>query len=248
VWQNSIEEDGVPTDLVFYPDQLNLMCASADQHETGDLQLPTRGQIRCRLASYSRVEDDAVKEFARVTFVFVQDNEDAVDSVLLSAPSARSSIKQKAEETVFSVEMAGSFSQFVENLESASSDLQDAIAAPGEAVDDIDQKAARCVRACENVERQIIVTAGFATERLSDPESFAALRQLRDTQDIASRAVNERSSGVGKILSIVADSTMSIFDIAVKYGQDPARLMDLNSAIEDFLAIPAMTSVRIFRK
>jgi len=248
LWENTLTEDNFPPAIVLYPDQLNLMCASADQHETGDLQLPTRGKIRCRLQSYSRVEDDLVKGCAKVQFVFIQDNEDAIGTSLLSAPSARASIRQVVDGCVNSFEMAGSFSQFIESLESASQDLQEAIAAPGEALDDVDTKASRVIRACENIERQAVVSAGFATDHLSDPESYAAWRQLRSTNDVASRAMNEKHSGIGKIASIVTTATVSIFDIAVKYGQDPARLMDLNSAIEDFLVIPTMTLVRIFAK
>jgi prophage DNA circulation protein len=247
VWQNTLEEDDVPVDPPFYPDRLNLMLSSADMHETGDLQLPTRSKIRCRLQSYRRTEDDTVKEMARVTFVFVQDNEDAVDVGVLQYPSAGASVRTMADATVFSLESRGSVLDAITEFEDAVDDLNDAIAAPGELVQDVDQKAARVVRACESVERQVIVTGNFATERL-DPMSHAALRQLRTMADLAARAANDRRNGLGKIVTVMVETQMSIFDVAVKYGKDPQQLMSWNSHVENFLVIPARTQLRMFQK
>lgn len=248
IWENSIEEDDVPADPPLYPDRLDLMLASADMHETGDLQLPTRSRIRCRLQSYRRTEDDTVKQMARVSFTFIQDNEDSVDVGVLQSPSAGATVRTVADETVFSMESLGGMAEFISELEDATDNLNDAIAAPGEQIQDIDQKAARVVRACESVERQVITTANFATERLSDPESHAALRQLRTVSDVAARAANDRRHGLGKIVTITLEASMSIFDVAVKYGKDPAQLMNWNSHVENFLVIPARTTLRVFEK
>jgi hypothetical protein len=248
VWNNTFEEDGVQAGIVWWRDELERFLVSARAHETGDLQLATVGRVRARLEDYSYKEANEYPDTAWVSVLFVEDNEDSVDGTALGVFRPRAAMQAAADQTVFSLELFGSFSQFVEDLENACTALEEAIAWPGEMVQDVDQKAARVVRCVEGIERQFFRTADFGTERLSDPESWAAWRQMRLTADLAARAIEDKSSGVGKVVSIVLDTAMSIFDAAAKYAQDPQQLMDLNSDVEDFLLVPIGTTLRIFQK
>jgi prophage DNA circulation protein len=246
IWSNGLDEPGVPQVPPLYPQQLHNMLETVDLDETGTLVLGTRGTIRCRLETYARHETAAQRDCARVTFKFVEDNEDKVDANSFQQPTARATIRRGVDETNFSIESTGSFSDMMEKLETAADQLQEAIAAPGELVQDVDQKAARVIRIVDNVVNQFTVTEQFGRDRLNDPSSHAAVRQAAILKDRAAQAVDEKTSSLPRIINIVIDRAQSIFDISVALAQDPTQLMALNNRIEDFLAIEAGTAVRVF--
>lgn len=248
IWSTALDEPGI-TDAggsPMYPQQLHNMLETVDLDEVGTLVLPTRGAIRCRLETYARHETAAQRDCARVTFKFVEDNEDKVDANSFQQPSARATIRRGVDEANFSLESTGSFSDMMEQLETAADQLQDAIAAPGELVQDVDQKAARVIRIVDNVVNQFTVTEQFGRDRLNDPESHAAYRQAMILKDRAAQAVDEKTSSLPRIVNLIVEHTQSIFDIAVALAQDPAQLMALNNRIEDFLVIEVGTPVRVF--
>jgi len=246
IWSNVIEEPDLKQGNVLYPARLHAMLATVDLDQTGTLVLPTRGPIRCKLETYHRQESFEERDTARVRFTFVEDNEDKVDANSFQAPSVRATIRRGVDETNFSLESTGSFSDLMRQMEDAADQLQDAIAAPGELVQDVDQKAARFIRIVDNVVNQFNVSEQFGRDRLNDPESHAAYRQAMILKDRAATAVDEKTSSLPRIVNFITTHTVSIFDIAVELGQDPSQLMDLNNRIEDFLAIEVGVPVRVF--
>jgi len=168
-----------------------------------------------------------------------------VDALSFTTPSIRSTARQLVEETTFSSESRGGFAQALADLEGAASSLQDAIAAPGEAVQDVDQKAARVVRLVADTEHQFTVTGQLGRDLLTDPDSWATVRQLHQLQDRTMRAIDEKSA-LGRVVGVTFRTTRTLLDIASELAQDPASLLDLNTQIENALAIPAGTTVKIF--
>jgi prophage DNA circulation protein len=245
IWSNAIDEPDLKQTNVLYPARLHAMLETVNLDQTGTLTLPTRGPIRCKLETYQRQESFEERDTARVRFTFVEDNEDKVDANSFEAPSVRATIRRGVDETNFSLESRGSFSDLLEQFEAAAEQLQDAIAAPGELVQDVDQKAARFIRIVDNVVNQFTVTEQFGRDRLNDPESHAAYRQAMILKDRAATAVDEKTSSLPRIVTFITTHTVSIFDIAVELAQDPAQLMDLNSRIEDFLSIEVGVPVRV---
>jgi prophage DNA circulation protein len=240
-------EPGIPSDVVLYPDELNKMLMAVEIQETGDLQLPTRPSIRAVLEDYEWQESADQPDAAVVTWHFWEDNEDNVDLAVLSAATARSTIQSHADQTVFSVERAGGYSQLVEDFEKACSDLSDAIAAPGEMLEDVDMKTSRLVRSTTNLGRQAERTAAFGVNRMTQPESWATGRNLCAAADTGCRAADEKT-GSRVVTILTGDSPSAIFDVALKYAQDPQELMDMNPMIEDFLSIPPRTRLRVFQR
>lgn len=236
-----IEKGGRP----LYPIALNALIDSFDLHDTGTLILPTRGAVRARAETYRRKEQAADRDTATVTLHFVQDNEDSIGAAAFSAPPIRSTGRQIVDETTFSSESRGGFAQSLADLEAAAGALEDAIAAPGEAVQDVDQKAARVIRLASNVEGQFSRTAELGRDLLTDPDAWATCRQLHALRDRTARAFAEKSA-LGRISSVVFTTPRSLFGIAAELAQDPAALLDLNTQLEDALAIPAGTIVRVF--
>lgn len=245
IFENSIEEEGLPASPTQYPRALNNLIDSFDLHRTGTLVLPNRGAVRARAESYKRRETQAERDTARVTFHFVQDNEDNVDALSFTTPSIRSTARQIVEETTFSSESRGGFAQALADLEGAAGRLQDAIAAPGEAVQDVDQKAARVVRLAANVENQFNVTGQLGRDLLTDPDSWATWRQLHQLQDRTRRAADEKSA-LGRVVGMTFTTTRTLLDIASEIGQDPSLLFDLNAQIENTLDIAAGTLVKVY--
>jgi prophage DNA circulation protein len=245
IFNNDVDEDGLPTDRPAYPNSVNVMIDSADLHDTGTLGLPNRGAIRARLETYRRSEKAELRDTAMVTFHFVGDNEDNVDAQSFTTPHVGSSARQIVAETVFSSESLGGFTKFLADLEDAADKLQDAMAAPGEAVQDVDQKAARVVRLVDSVERQFTVSGQLARDLLTDPDSWATWRQLHVLKDTSMRAVDQKSA-LGRVITISFETTRSLFDIAAEIAQDPASLLDLNTQLDNALRIPAGTIVRVF--
>lgn len=247
VWNNSIFEDGIQQNPVLYPLELNAMIDACLAGVTGNLTLPTRGKRRCQAESWSRTEDNEERDTARVSFTFTEDNEDNVDAQAFVQPSVRATARASTDSANFALESTGSFTQLMEDLENASTDLQDAIAAPGEALQDVDQKVARVVRLVDNIERQFIVTDQAGRDRLNDPDSWAAVRQLRGLRDRSVVAADEKSSTLPRIIEVTYDRARSLFDIAVELGQDPTALMNINT-VENVLLIPARDTVRVFER
>lgn len=248
-FHNSIDEQGLqnPTGQLYYPGILNELLASFDIDETGDLTLPTRGIVRARVETYSRREEFSQRDYAVLTVTWVQDNEDAIDASSFKNPTVRATMPGSVQETIFGMESLGGFSKFLADLEDAATQVQDAIAAPGEAIADVDQKAQRVVRLASDVENQFLVSAQFGRDMLTNPDSWATIRQLRILQDRTSRAVTEKSSPIAPIVTAVLQSNQSIFDLAVQLAQDPTDLAAINGHLEDLLFIPAGTVVNIFQ-
>ncbi len=227
---------------VLYPNRLHSMLETVGLDQTGTLVLPTRGPIRCRLVSYSRVESKDVRDCALVTFMFEEDNEDKVDANSFQTPSVRATVRRATDETVFSMNQQGVLAQF----EDLATSLEEAIAAPGELVQDVDQKAARFVRAIDGVVRQFTITGEFGRDRLTDPESHAAVRQAAILTDRIYAAFHEKNAALPAIITIAKDRVVSLFDVATELAQDPSALLNINNRLEDALWIEPGTLINVF--
>jgi prophage DNA circulation protein len=247
-FNNSIDEDGIPTSPPLYPNVCNNIIESFDFHDTGTLITPTRGAVRCRAATYKRKESFSERDSATVTLTFMTDNEDSVDATSFTRPTVRATVQRAVTETTFTMESLGGFSDALASLEEAASNLQDAIAAPGELVQDVDQKASRVVRLADEVENQFLVSAQLGRDLLTDPDAWATVRNLHILKDRSARAVDEKTSPIAPIVSAIFETDRSIYDIAAQLVQDPMDLAALNSDIENLLFIPAGTVVKVFEK
>jgi len=106
VFNNTIQEDGLGPDPL-YPTVLNRIIRLFNVHETGNLTVPTRGTIRARAHTYRRREGSDPVDEASVTFVFIEDNEDAVERGALKEPTARAMLIRLVQQTRFDQESTG---------------------------------------------------------------------------------------------------------------------------------------------
>jgi prophage DNA circulation protein len=246
---NGHNEPGLKGDEL-YPDVLNELCESFKIHETGTLTTPTRGEVRCRLESYRRVEGFEDRDMAALVFTFVEDNEDDAKASSFQAPSARSVSRRLAEKTVESAEEMGSFNDMMGEIEDFASDLEGMANGPADFVNDIDAKANAIANRCEAVEEAFSDTTAKAANELStllkDPRNAAPIRGLRRLADIVKKAPVDKVASQPTIIPKVYSHDVSIFDVSVDVGQSPDKLLPLNPKLEDPLNIPGGTPIQVY--
>lgn len=232
-----------------YPDNLNELCDSFDEHETGELVLPTRGPRRCRAESYTRIEDNAERDQAVVTFIWLEDNEDDAATAAASIPSAKSQNINIIASADFALAKGSGIP--TGNLNDLASDLQGLAEAPGEFVSQFENRVNALGSKLVETERAFTkATAEAKTEAeslLTDPENSRALKLVRRARDNTAKIVDEVVQSLGPpIVSVTFPNPLSLWDVAAKLGQDPLELAKLNASLDDLLEILPGTPVRVF--
>jgi prophage DNA circulation protein len=246
LFSNDIREPGVPEDPAPYPHQLNRLL-DVLTGQIGKLILPTRGEIRALLKDYDRSETSATRDEARITLNFVEDNDDSVDASAFALPAVRASLNRLASDTTFTSESSGiGLDDLLEQLENFADDLNGAINAPGDLIDETLNKANRVIHTAERVEREFSDEVERARSGLTEPENHRSARMLRRLRDAAGRAVGEQRRSRPKTRVVRFDRERSLYGIATELGQDPNELLDMNYHLPDPLAIESGRGVRVF--
>jgi prophage DNA circulation protein len=245
---NGCSEEGMPSDDM-YPGLPNYLEKSLKVHETGNLWLPRHGKRRCRLETIESVETFDERDMAAMVLNFTEDNEDAVNSNLFAAPSARSVARRLAELTTFSAEQNGvSLSDSGAGIAELANEVETLINSPFEYLGDLQAQAERVK---SSAARALDVYTDRTTqlgELLSAPPGARAVRGLVELRDKAARVVEEKQSAMPRLVPYVVPSQRSIFDIAVQFEQDPVALLGANPQLGDPLAIPERTVVKVFER
>lgn len=232
---NNTFDEGVQNGVPLYPNTLRRMLRSFDQHETGNLCLPTVGIVRARASSYKRVETTAERDTATVELTFVEDNEDALDRAALNPPGVVATLVKLSEQTVFSAQKQGLWNEDMLSLTEFASEIEGLLLAPGRATADL----GAVVRSHRNAIQRIIdagTTVAMDVGGLfAEPRGSETQRQLRTMLDREARAEDERTSSRPRTKSFVVDvEQTSIYEISARLNQDVEELMELNaSRIED---------------
>lgn len=246
LFSNDIREPGVPEDPAPYPHQLNRLL-DALVGKIGKLILPTRGEVRAVLKDYDRTESSETRDEARVSLSFSEDNDDTVDASAFALPAVRASLNRLASDTTFTSEASGiGLDDLLEQLEDFADDLNKAINAPGDLIDETLNKAGRVVHTAERVEREFSDEVERSRSGLSEPENHRSARMLRRLRDAAWRSVGERRRSQPKTRIVRFDRDRSLHSIASELGQDPNQLLDMNYHLPDPLSIEAGRGVRVF--
>jgi prophage DNA circulation protein len=146
LFENTIDEPGLEiNEFDLYPDILDSLIDSFDNHETGDLVVPTRGTVRARIESYTRTEKIDPRDAALLNITFVQDNEDNVDAASFAIISANSNAKRLGEETTFDAQTDEMWDDGLVSVREFTDQLENATNQPGDVADDVDNSASRVV-------------------------------------------------------------------------------------------------------
>lgn len=229
LFDNSLDEKGLSQNSkALYPDVLADMLASFDQHETGDLVLPTVGKVRARAKSYSRTEEPETYDAARVTFTFVEDNEDSVGATSFAPPGVKGSAKRLAEQTTFSAESDAVYDFNISQINELADDLETAINAPNQAMQEIDQKVGAVVAAVNQVISAF--TDPRTTNPLADPDSSITQRKLNGLLDTVQRSKNEARAV--KTTRVLTEFDTTLYEVSTTYKQKAATVIALNPDLD----------------
>jgi prophage DNA circulation protein len=240
--ENSIQEKGVPDGgtQFLYPTVMNKFLEAFDLDTTGDLTIPTRGVVRAKFDSYDIEESPELQDGAKLTLVFIEDNEDRLDATTITAPTANASLRTLVDQTVFSAQSDGAWDGSLADLNAFAANLEAIANFPGDTVTDLDNQAGIMVSATNRVGRAFSDPSRDGRDTLNDPESSQTQRKLHQTRDIAGSARRTRE----KYTSLVFDTPRSLFVIAADLGQIADDLLALNGGLDPFF-IPAGTPVRV---
>lgn len=236
LFDNSIDETTTANGgALLYPEILNEFIRSFDEHEVGDLVLPTVGKIRARAQSYSRKEvQDAERDAGRLTLKFIEDNEDSVGARSFEPPTVKASARILAEQATFSAQADGVWDGTMADLNEFGDNLEAIASFPTDTVQDIDAQAGIVVAATNRV------LHAFTNERptekarkqLTDPDSSVTQRKLLTLKDTSAKAKQDLT--VEGITRIVVQDTCDLFAIAVSLGTTVEELIRMNPGIDPF--------------
>lgn len=245
---NLIDEPGLDPSIPVYPNLLNLLLASFDTQETGDLVLPTTGRVRARAQTYKRTEAaDAEREAASVVFNFVEDNEDSVDARAIKRPTAKSSGPRLIQEAVFDAQQDGIWDGSLDELIDRINQLQGILNLPGTFLDDTIATAGVIRRNIENLLTTFSDNTEDARAMFTDPSSSRLARKLSVLLDMAGSAEGDAMSRRRATTTRVYTTRRSLFDIAAELGQSAEELLELNQyRIDDPMSVDAGTVVKVF--
>jgi hypothetical protein len=230
-----------------YPTVLNKLCDSFTVHETGTLTVPTRGPRRCRAQRYARTEDAENRDFARVEFSWLEDNEDDASQAAFAAPNASAIVKKLGADMVKAAQLDGASSLNMAQINEFVASLEALANAPGEFVADLESVGDLVVGAIIRLERAFANTTdpeqNETARLLAEPPASRALELMYELADASKRIAGERVKSNGpKLITRTFNRDLSLFDIATEVGQSASDLMALNPSLDAF-HVPAGTSV-----
>lgn len=249
IFHNSIEEPGLAafnSQVNLYPDILNELIAIFDRGETGDLVVPTIGRVRAKAFTYSRIEDVNLFDGAAVSLVFVEDNEDNVNARSITAPTINAQGNRMAAKTTFDAESVAISGNGLASLRTAASQLQTAINAPGDTLDDVRTQANTVRHSIEQVEGAFTNANQEGRDLLLDPTSNDTVRALNDLNDTAARATNQPRRGRPIIITVVARRPTTLQAVSTAFRQNYSDLLSINPQIPNPLFLPTDTLIKIF--
>jgi len=241
-------EEGVDG-LGLYPDVINELIDSFDEHEVGTLTTPTRGPRRCRADSYRRVETSEERDACGVVFTWVEDNEDDAKQATYAAPSGKAIAESLVAEAMGACTDEGAWNEDLSSMADFASDLVGMAEAPGEFVSDFEARVNQFEGQVDRVVDAFTQAAGEAQSEaatlLTDPAASRAGRKLNEAREAAASMTVDRLGGE-TTRPVTYTHEVSIFDVATEHEQDPNALMSLNASLPDMLAIEPNTTILVF--
>lgn len=232
LFNNTLREPGLEQNpRPLYPFMLRELMASFAIQQTGTLTLPTVGSIRCRLDKAKRTETVSERDQATVQLTFVEDNEESLATASFALPSARATVAKAAAQTVFSIQREGGVVDAdVFRLKQQGTDIESLILAPGRAVADLEAEA-RSMRWSlmrgRQTQRQLADDLGLGGTE--EPRGSEFHRNSIRLEDTLGKAGDEKFASRPRIKTFVVDvAQTSLFEIAARFKQDAADLLDLN--------------------
>lgn len=244
---NQMSDPSVRANNAPYPQTLNDLLA-AGALGVGTLVLPTTGPVRAKLHTYTRVEGDERTDFATLTVVWAEDNEDGQTLTSFLQPVARSAAVPLAVQVQAQLAAEGIWSADVSLLGELAAALQAALLQPSAYADDAEQAASALSEAISRIQ----TTFGSATfgspasGLLLAPASFGAGLGLTALAEMAARSRASAAGTTGPV-PVRYKQAVSLAFVAADKGQALDDLANLNASLPDLRRIPAGTPILVRR-
>lgn len=250
LFENSQDEPGLDNGgMALYPDALNALAESFDVHECGDLMLPTRGKRRARAKTMSRREEIEPRDGAKVTMVFVEDNEDALTPGKISPPSVHASARKVVGDTTFDAQSSGAWNGSLADLNEFMSELEALANAPDTYAGELQEMARKTRKTAEKAMELLSKAGDEATNLLLDPANSSLGRGLLKVADTAAGVEGDAANAPDRprTASRSWETERTLASIAAELGQSFDDLMEINlGRIENPNKIEPGTVVRVF--
>lgn len=248
VFNNTIDEPGLDNGVKLYPDVLRAIVASFSIKATGTLTLPTVGQVRARAWNYTRIESMEKRNEGALQLHFVEDNEEAAATIAFQAPSVRGTVEALADQTTFSAGTVGALDRDLQTAQPRATDIASLLLGPGRSLADLQTKVTASRRA---IQRTLDFQADFARAvgaNHDEPRGSEFWRNLIRLLDLQAKAADEKFSSQPRVRAFVVDVELtSLYEIAARFHQDAAALLDLNSErVEDPFFLEKGDVIRVF--
>lgn len=248
-FESSISEPGLTEingDAPLYPDILNRLIESFNNHVTGDLVVPTIGTVRARADTYTRDEDSDIRNYAIYKMNFIEDNEDSVRAISFNIPTANSTSKKLGQKTTDDAQSNDMWSDSLSTLEDGSASLEDSSNEFSNTSDDIENNSYGVVSSSRRTNQSFSKPWKEGRNQLNDPEASSVQRDLNSHEDIAARARNDARKGKPQIVAVVASEDQTLMSIATFFSLDFDDLLAINPKLPDPTFIPKSTVVYIY--
>lgn len=240
-------EDGVPTNqFTEIEPKLFLLCQTG---KTGFLTLPTRGIVRAKVASWKRGDDLSERDVAQVDITWIEDNEEDIDFYSFEEFSARATSQSFAKLTTQDLGAIGISDIDTQSLQNSAFQLEDAAKSPGNNLQEIEARARQLAAKAAKIEQYYTSgppDADQITNLLGVPDSYSAIRRLRNLRDTAQRAVYEQVSSQPKVIVYKPQRNSSAMEIALETKNTFGDVLQLNKNLLDVFFIPKNTPVRVY--
>lgn len=247
-FNNTVVEQGVDNAVPLYPDVLKLMVASFAIHQTGDLTLPTVGQVRARAWNYTRIEAMDKRSEGALQLHFIEDNEESAATVAFQSPSVRGTVEALADQTSFSAGTVAALDVDLQQAKPRSTDIASLLLAPGRALADLQTKVTSSRRSLQRSFDFQVEFARSVGASHDEPRGSEFWRNLIRLLDLQAKAADEKFSSQPRVKAFVVDVELtSLFEIAARLRQDASALLDLNSErVEDPFFLERGDVIRVF--
>jgi hypothetical protein len=244
---NSIDEEGLEQNgEPLYPNMLNWLIEEGfGVHATGNLIVPTRGEVRARADSYSRSETFDERDGGIVQLTFIADNEDSVDARSLGMPTVAATAVQLAQTTEFSAQQAGAWDASFQDLVHFAAELEGLANAPREYAQELHDKARMVQAAHERILNSFSSYTVGGRGVLLDPAGNRTERKLIMIADRAGQSRNAARGGKPSTVAVVFEHDQSLASIAAMVGLDYEDLLYDNPQLQNPGHIPRGTPVNI---
>ncbi len=229
-------------DNLYPQEHARFMAAAERPGGTWTVYVPGRGEKRCQVKHVGSRQSPGEREYEEVTLTLWEDTEDErVTDAAFTLPTASVQAPSIVRQMAVDGPRLGVGGSLWDSIGTWAAALEAAARAPIETADAVATAAARTIETASQASRALAKAHDpLAFGPLADADTVGLTMQLVHLQDAAAR-----QRGASTIVERRYAFPVSIFDVALREGQDAAELATLNARLPSLFMIPPGVPVRV---